>query len=103
MDRFYAGDEVGAGLREIGAYFHRLVGERRGDTGDDLVHDLLDARHHGDALTDLEVVALCTALVFGGHETTANLIGNAMLALLRDRAALETLRDDAGPVDTAVE
>src|SRR5262249_42868221 len=83
MDRFYSGGESSQGLREIGAYFLSLVQERRGATGDDLVCRLLGAEHHGDRLSDLEVVALCTALVFGGHETTVNLIGTAVLALLR--------------------
>ena len=103
MDRFYGGDEVSAGLREIGAYFLGLVEERRGTPGDDLVRRLLAVEHHGDRLTDLEVVALCSALVFGGHETTVNLIGNGMLALLGHADALAALRATPSLVGTAVE
>ena len=70
MDRFYGTDDVASGLREIGAYFMGLVTARAEvPGGDDLVGRLLGAEHHGDRLTPLEVVALCTALVFGGHET----------------------------------
>jgi cytochrome P450 len=103
MDRFYSGDEAGRGLREIGAYFWGLVEERRGSEGDDLVHRLLAADWHGERLSDLEVVALCTALVFGGHETTVNLIASAVLALLHRPAELERLRARPELVDSAVE
>jgi cytochrome P450 len=103
MDRFYSGGEVKQGLMEIGAYFHGLVEQRSGSDGDDLVRRLLGARHHGERLSDLEVVALCTALVFGGHETTVNLIGNGMLAVLRNPEQLERLRSEATPIDGAVE
>jgi len=48
-------------------------------------------------------VALCTALVFGGHETTVNLLGNGLLALLRDPPALARLAADPGLIGTAVE
>jgi cytochrome P450 len=46
---------------------------------------------------------MCTALVFGGHETTVNLVGNGMLALLRRRDELERLRADPSLASTAVE
>jgi hypothetical protein len=103
MDRFYSGAEAGAGLREIGAYFLELVHERRGTPGDDLVRRLLQAAYGDDRLGELETVAMCTALVFGGHETTVNLIGNGMLALLRDPEALDRLRPDASLAPSAVE
>jgi hypothetical protein len=103
MDRFYGGDDVNAGLRELGAYFLQMVSERTGTHGDDVVRRLARAEHHGDRLSQLEVVAMCTALVFGGHETTVNLIGNGMLALLRRPDELERLRAEPGLVPTAVE
>jgi cytochrome P450 len=103
MDRFYGGDEVTTGLREIGAFFLDLVAERRDGTGEDLVRRLLRCEHLGERLSELEVVAMCTALVFGGHETTVNLIANGMLALLRNPGELERLRADPALVTTAVE
>jgi cytochrome P450 len=104
MDRFYSGDGgASAALREIGAYFYQLLQERRATPGDDLVRRLLGAEHHGDRLSELEVVAMCTGLVFGGHETTVNLLGNGMLALLRHPEQLEALRSDPGLIDGAVE
>jgi cytochrome P450 len=103
MDRFYSGEEASGGLREIGGYFYQLVQERRGTAGDDLVRRLLGAEYQGDRLSELELVALCTALVFGGHETTVNLIGNGVLALLRHPEQLERLRADPGLAAPAVE
>jgi cytochrome P450 len=103
MDRLYGSDDVSSGLREIGAYFLELVTTRADGRGDDLVRRLLDAEHHGDHLAPLEVVAMCTALVFGGNETTVNLIANGMLALLRHPAELARLRDDPSLVPSAVE
>ena len=104
MDRFYSGGGGASdALREIGAYFYGLLQERRSTAGDDLVRRLLGAEHHGDQLSELEVVAMCTGLVFGGHETTVNLLGNGMLALLRHPGQLEALRSDPGLIDAAVE
>ena len=84
MDRLYGSDDVSSGLREIGAYFLGLVTERAETGGDDLVHRLLAAEHQGDRLAPLEVVAMCTALVFGGQRDHRQPIANGMLALLRN-------------------
>ncbi|MDX2169773.1 MAG: cytochrome P450 [Deltaproteobacteria bacterium] len=103
MDRFYSGGPARDGLLELGAYFVQLVQARRAGAGDDLVRRLLGGAYHGDRLNELEVVAMCTALVFGGHETTVNLLSNGMLALLGDAAALARLRDDPGALEPAIE
>jgi cytochrome P450 len=103
MDRFYSGGDASRGLQEMGAYFLGLVQERRDGNGDDLVRRLLGAQHDGDTLNDLEVVAMCTALVFGGHETTVNLIGNGVLALLRHPEQLDHLYRQPALIGTAVE
>jgi cytochrome P450 len=103
MDRFYGRADVSDGLREIGAYFLGLVTERTSTPGNDLVRRLIHAEHQGDRLSSLEVVAMCTALVFGGHETTVNLIANGMLALLEHPDQLERLRADPSLAATAVE
>ena len=103
MDRFYGSDDVSSGLRELGTYFLELVTERTDTAGDDLVRRLLRAEHGGDRLAPLEVVAMCAALVFGGHETTVNLIANGMLALLRHPAELERLRAEPALAVPAVE
>lgn len=103
MDRFYSGGDSSRGLTEMGTYFYQLVLAHQGTAGEDLVHRLLHAEHHGDRLSELEVVAMCTALVFGGHETTVNLLGNGMLSLLRHPDQLERLRDEPALIEPAVE
>ena len=103
MDRFYSGGDSSRGLTEMGAYFYELVLQHQGAAGEDLLHRLLRAEHHGDHLSELEVVAMCTTLVFGGHETTVNLLGNGMLALLRHPDQLERLRADAALIEPAIE
>ena len=87
----------------MGAYFYQLVLRHQGTGGDDLLHRLLRAEHHGDRLSELEVVAMCTALVFGGHETTVNLLGNGMLALLTHPEQLDRLRASPALIELAVE
>jgi cytochrome P450 len=103
MDRFFSGGDASRGLTEMGAYFYQMVLRHQGVGGEDLIHRLLHAEHHGDRLSELEVVAMCTALVFGGHETTVNLLGNGMLALLRHPDQLERLRTAPGLIDSAIE
>jgi len=80
-----------------------MVQQRKETTGDDLVHRLLGVEYRSDRFTEPEVVAMCTALVFGGHETTVNLIGNGVLALLRHPEQLEELRANPARIETAVE
>ena len=103
MDRFYSGGDSSRGLTEMGGYFYQMVLAHQGTAGDDLVHRLLAAEHRGDRLSALEVVAMCTALVFGGHETTVNLLGNGMLALLRHADQIERLRAEPALIDAATE
>ena len=103
MDRFYGSDDAASGLRQLGTYFLELVTQRADTPGDDLVRRLLRAEHDGDRLAPLEVVAMCAALVFGGHETTVSLIANGVLALLRHPAELARLRADPALAVPAVE
>lgn len=84
-------------------YFEELVPERRGKPGDDVLSGLVLAEEEGDTLTHSELLALCVQLLFAGHETTQNLIGNGTLALLRHRSQWERLRRDPTLVEGAVE
>ncbi|MGH9280848.1 MAG: cytochrome P450 [Acidimicrobiales bacterium] len=86
-------------------YFTDLVEERRPNAaeGDDLLSAMIAAEEEGDRLSHQELVTTATLLFVAGHETTSNLIGNAMLALLRNPDELARLRDDPGLIRTAVE
>lgn len=90
-------------IQELNAYFLRAIQAKRQRPGDDLLSGLLSAREKGDLLNDDELVATCVLLVFAGHETTTNLIGNGLLALLRHPAELARLRHEPELVEAAVE
>jgi cytochrome P450 len=84
-------------------YFRELIARRRSDPGDDVLTALMHAEEQGDTLTEDELLGICTLLLVAGHETTVNLIGNGVLALLRHRDQLETLWADRSHIKTAVE
>jgi cytochrome P450 len=81
-----------AGTREMAAYFRRLVTERRKAPREDMISALIAAEEQAQHLTEDEIVATCILLLFAGHETTANLIGNGVLAFLRHPGELAKLR-----------
>jgi cytochrome P450 len=84
-------------------YFRQLVVERRRQKGHDLISLLLEIEEDGDVLTEEELYAQCVMFLFGGHETTRNLIGNGMYTLLRHPEAMGELREDPGLIRSAVE
>jgi hypothetical protein len=85
------------------AYFRKLIEERRGTPRDDLVSYLLQVEEDGERLDDHDVLATCVLLLNAGHETTVNLIGNAVLALLRRPEQLSRLLADPTLAAAAVE
>ncbi|MFI5937557.1 cytochrome P450 [Actinoplanes sp. NPDC051494] len=87
---------------EFGRYLATMLDERRGDTGDDLLAHLVRARDAG-LLTRAELIAAVFQLLMAGDETSVNLVGNAVLELLRHPAQLARLRADPGLIDTAIE
>ena len=91
------------GCRKMSAYFRGLVAERRRDPRPSFLMDLIEAQDEGDSLTDDELVATCILVLFAGHETTTNLIGNAALLLLRHPDQLASLREDPGRIHGAIE
>jgi len=85
------------------AYLQHTISARRTEPRDDLISAMIQAQEERDALTDLELLATSNLLLLAGHETTTNLIGNGMLALLREPDQLERLRTDPSLWPTAVE
>lgn len=69
-------------LLAMSGYFERLVPQRRDAPGDDLVSRLLRAEATGHIRCSAELLAQCAMLLFAGHETTRNLLGNGLQALL---------------------
>ncbi|GAB3425675.1 cytochrome P450 family protein [Flindersiella endophytica] len=96
------GDEVSAS-RQMAGYLRDLIARKRASGGDDLLHALLEASDDNDQLSEHELIAMVFLLLVAGHETTVNLIGNGVLALLRNPSQLELLRADPALLPGAVE
>lgn len=84
-------------------YFADLVAERRRQPANDLLSGLIASQDAGDALSDDEVIATAVLLFSAGFETTTNLIGNGLLALLQHPDQLERWRADPTLAPAAVE
>jgi cytochrome P450 len=84
-------------------YFEALSEERRREPRDDLLTALVEAETEGERLNHEELLATCLILLIAGHETTANLIGNGTVALLRNPEALMRLRDDPSVTSSGIE
>ena len=84
-------------------YVRRLVRRRRAEPTDDLLGALVVAEEAGERLTDDELLAMVVLLLTAGHETTVNLIGNGMLALIQSPEQLERVRSDPSRLKTGIE
>ena len=92
--------EAGLWLR---GYLRDLMERRRTHPADDLMSALIAVEESGDQLTEDEIVATCNLLLVAGHETTVNLIANAVLAMLRNRSCWTALGDDPDLASSIVE
>jgi len=90
-------------LRALREYFVGLIAQRRHKPDSDVISALIAAREQGDRLSEAELLSTCVTLLTASQETTTNLIGNGVLALLRNPDQLEKLRDDPSLITTAVE
>lgn len=84
-------------------YIRRLIKAKRTNPQADLLSRLVEVESQGDQLTEDELVAMAFLLLVAGHETTVNLIGNGMLALLQHPEAMTRLRQDRSLVKPAIE
>ena len=90
-------------LIELTEFFRKTVAERRRNKGNDLISLLIDIEEEGEVLTEEELYAQCIALLFAGHETTRNLIGNGMYTLLQHPQETAELRERPEIIRSAVE
>ena len=84
-------------------YFRETVAERKRNKGNDLISLLIDIEEEGEVLTEEVLYAQCIALLFAGHETTRNLIGNGMYTLLKNPEQTAELRETPEMIRSAVE
>jgi cytochrome P450 len=80
-----------------------LVAEKQASPGDDLVSALISARDGDERLTSQELLSTIFQLMVAGHDTTASLIGNGVVALLRNPEQLAELHDDPTKLPAAIE
>ena len=80
-----------------------LFEEKRANPGDDLVSALVRAEEAGDRLSEDELLGMVFLLLVAGHETTVNLIGNGVLALLQHPDQLRKLKEDPSLIKPAIE
>ncbi len=92
-----------AARHAISDYFRELIAARRTTPRGDLLSALIAAEEAGDKLSEEELLATCILILIAGHETTVNLIGNGVLALLRHPGELRRLRETPALITTAVE
>jgi cytochrome P450 len=88
---------------EYDAYFRALAAEKRAHPADDVMTLLTQAEDEGDKLSEQELVSMATEIIGAGSETTRNLIGSGILALLRNPDELSQLRSDPGLIRSAIE
>jgi cytochrome P450 len=89
-------------LLAMSSYFEQLVPRRRHASGDDLVSRLLRAEASGDIKPGAELLAQCAMLLFAGHETTRNLLGNGLQALLANPDQWQRLQHEPALLSGAV-
>ena len=89
--------------QELADYHRAIIAQRRREPRDDLVSRLVEAEEQGDKLTPDETIVMLRLLLAAGNETTTNLIGNGVRALIRNPDQLALLRERPEMVPAAVE
>ena len=92
-----------SGAKAMSDYFRSLVEDRTAQPRDDMISQLVLARDDRDALSTDEIIGTCILLLFAGHETTTNLIGNGFLYSMKHRDQWERLVADPTLAASAVE
>jgi hypothetical protein len=93
-------------VTEFVSYLKVLIEDRRKSPGDpeaDVLTRLIQGEKDGEKLTDTELYHQCIFLLNAGHETTTNLIGNGLWALLDNQDQLQALRNDPSLINSAIE
>lgn len=92
----------GAAL-EVAGYLGALLASKRAAPADDLISALVSARDGDESLSEAELMSMVFLLLLAGHETTVNLIGNGITALLGHPDQLARVRADPDLIDPALE
>jgi cytochrome P450 len=98
-----AGDRLSGAVTSMLDYIRELLDRKRAAPSDDLLSALIAVRDGGDRLSENELTSMVFLLLVAGHETTVNLIGNAMYVLLTRPDRLAELRADRHLLPAAIE
>ncbi len=90
-------------MLEMKDYLAEIITARRQQPEDDLISELVLAEQDGDRLSTDELFGMCVALLVGGNNSTAHLIGNAILTLIRHPDALVQLRANPALIKSITE
>ena len=96
-------ERAGRAAAELSDYFRAIIAQRRQTPRDDLISRLIAVEQDGEGLSMDEMLAMLRLLLAAGNETTTNLIGNGLLALLRQPDQLRRLQEDPSLAEAAVE
>lgn len=96
-------ERVSTAMLEFIMYFHQLFEERRANPGEDLITGLLQVEEAGDKLSSQELISMVFLLLVAGHETTVNLLGNGLLALLTHPDQMQKLKSHPELMESAIE
>jgi cytochrome P450 len=92
-----------AALEEFVQYIKALLATKSARPDDDLTSGLVQAEESGDRLHESELISTIFLLIVAGHETTVNLIGNGVLALLQHPEQMSQLRANPALLASAIE
>ncbi|MCF6523531.1 cytochrome P450 [Streptomyces sp. JJ36] len=96
------GEEAGESMAALGAYLGELAAAKRAHPGEDLLSQAV-RRQEATGMSDADVTAMARLMLVAGHETTANMIGLAVLTLFREPERQAALRADPELIKPAVE
>jgi pimeloyl-[acyl-carrier protein] synthase len=89
--------------RELTQYFEGVIKQRKKNPQNDIISAMISAKDKGDRLTREEILSTLVLLLVAGNETTKNLIGNGLRALIENPSQMRQLRDDPSLIESAVE
>ncbi len=96
-------ERASAGARAMADLFRELIEDRRRAPTSDLISAFIAAREADDQMTEDELIAACMLVLFGGHETTTNLLSTGLLKFLNDPEARALLAADRSLATSATE
>ncbi|MEK3886271.1 cytochrome P450 family protein [Bacillus sp. FSL K6-3431] len=96
-------EDVQQHMNEFVDYLGKRFAVVRENPGENLISKLIITEEQGDQLTEQELFGVVTLLIIAGHETTVNLIGNGVMALLEHPKQLQLLKSQPELIHTAIE